>query len=125
MAGQFEIVESGVLLFAWEGTLSREEFIQAAYERKKFADAHHPSDYVLIYDLRKAVVTTLDIRLSRWAVEVDPRMIHVVIVGKPLIVQAVVNVLANLLRTKIEFAGSMEEGLQFARTALERKRPLN
>jgi hypothetical protein len=114
-----EPVEPGILQITWEGHLSPEAFQAGVYDRMRLADALGFDRYVLIYDLRKAVISVVDVRLSRWSTEVDPRMLYVFIVGRPLIAQVIVGMLAKLTRRKIEFVNTPDEGIQRARQILQ------
>jgi hypothetical protein len=117
-----EQVEPGILQITWEGHISPEAFKAGVYDRIRFADEHGIDRYVLVYDLREAVIPVVDVRLSRWAAEADPRLLYVFIVGRSRIAQAIVAMLAKLMRRKIEFVNTLEEGIQRARQILQQQR---
>jgi hypothetical protein len=117
-----EQVESGILQITWEGQLTPVEFKAGVYDRMRFADEHSINRYVLVYDLSQAIIPVVDVRLSRWATEADPRLLYVFIVGGSVIAQAIVRMLAKLMKRKIEFVNTPEEGIRRARQILQRQR---
>jgi hypothetical protein len=115
MPTHHERIEAGIMLATVEGLLRREDFIEAAHQRRAFADQHNENSYVLIYDLRKALIRDFDVRVSRWGVEFDPRLKYTVIIGNSTLVRVIVNILLKLTQQPIEFADSTEEALEKAR----------
>jgi len=112
---QIELIESGIMRVVWDGVVNRENFSQGVFDRKQFADENHLSQYVLIFDLRKAHVTVFDARLAAWSANADPRMTHTVIIGKSSIVLVTVNVMLRLTKLQVKFVNSDDEALEHAR----------
>lgn len=79
---QIQQVEAGIIRVDWDGVLNRDSFRAATEARVRFADEHLKSKYVLIFDLRKARITIMDVRLTTWSANLDPRMTHTIVIGK-------------------------------------------
>ncbi len=109
-----ELVETGIMRVTWNGILNRDGFQRATEDRVRFADEHIKGNYVLIFDLKKAIITILDVRLTAWAANIDRRMIYTVIVGRSTISVLVGNMLGRLSRLKIEFCDTPDQALERA-----------
>lgn len=112
---QVDLIETGIMRIVWNGVVNRENFSQGILDRKQFADDHHLSRYVLIFDLRKAHVTVFDVRLAAWSANADPRMTHTLIIGQSGIVLVTVNAMLRLTNVHVEFVNSDQQALRRAR----------
>ena len=114
-----EWLDVGVLLVRVEGAMTVNDFTDYTYQRIRFADDHSSGEYLLVFDLTNASVNEINVRVSQWSANLDPRMTQVIIVGKSMILQVVVNMLVRLGVSKIEFATTVEQAKLRAQTALK------
>jgi hypothetical protein len=116
-----EWLDKGVMLVRVEGAMTVNEFTEYTHNRIRFADEHQSGDYVVVFDLAKASIKEINLRVSQWSANADLRMIHVIIVGKAMAVQVVVNMLARLGVAKIEFANTIEAAKARAKEVLQKR----
>lgn len=121
MADVYQIrqVEASIMRVDWDGVLNRDTFRAATEARVRFADEHFKGQYVLIFDLRKARITILDVRLTAWSANVDPRMTHTIVIGRAGVSMVVANTLVRLSKLQIEFVNSDGQALQRARQIVQ------
>ncbi|MEZ4669867.1 MAG: hypothetical protein R3E39_18335 [Anaerolineae bacterium] len=112
---QIELVEAGIMRIVWDGVLNKDTFQAGVADRVEFANAHQMEDYVLIFDLRKARITILDVRLAAWAANFDSRLTHTIIIGRSGPAMVAVNALVHLSAVELEFVATEDKALERAR----------
>lgn len=115
MTRSIELVEKGIIKIAWNGVVNRANYTQGITDRIAFADANQIERYVLIFDLRKALVTVFDFRLAAWSVDADPRMKSTVIIGNSTLVRVTVNTILRMTKTQLVMVQSEAQALERAR----------
>lgn len=118
---RFEWVEPGILSLVYDGAMNAPNFREATEERVRQADAAGVDYYVLVFDIRKAVLTILDVRLAKWSADLDPRMIHVCFVGHSMMAQMIASGLAKLSQLPVEFFYKPEDALARAREVIKQR----
>ncbi|MBL8153252.1 MAG: hypothetical protein JNM70_03635 [Anaerolineae bacterium] len=119
---EFGWIEPRILSLAYEGAMNSPNFREATEERVRQADAAGVDYYVLVMDIRKAVVTILDVKLAKWSADLDPRMIHVCFIGRSMMAQVIASGLARLSRLPVEFFVKPEDALERARAVLKQRK---
>lgn len=119
---EFGWIEPGIMSLVYEGAMNSPNFREATEERVRQADAAGVDYYVLVMDIRKAVVTILDVRLAKWSADLDPRMIHVCFIGRSMMAQVIASGLAKLSNLPVEFFTKPEDALARAQVVLKQRR---
>lgn len=119
---EFGWIEPGIMSLNYEGAMNAPNFKAATEERVRQADAAGVDYYVLVMDIRHAVVTILDVRLAKWSADLDPRMIQVCFVGRSMMAQVIASGLAKLSRLPVEFFVKPEDALARARVVLKQRK---
>lgn len=122
---EFSWIEPGIMLLVYEGAMNGPNFCEATEERVRQADAAGVDYYVLVMDIRYAVVTILDVRLAKWSADLDPRMIQVCFIGRSMMAQVIASGLAKLSRLPVEFFSRPEDALARARAVLKERKSLH
>lgn len=113
----FEWIENGILLSTWEGPISKEDLRDVTLARLQLT--HDRTDpYVLLLDMRNATNKLLDIQMNKWAVNLDPKVIGVVVVTKTDMAGTTISTLIKLMSNTMSFTPSYEEGYEMARNLL-------
>ncbi len=118
---RFSWIEPGIMSLVYDGAMNAPNFKAATEERVRQADAAGVDYYVLVFDIRKAVLTILDVRLAKWSADLDPRMIHVCFIGRSMMAQMIASGLAKLSHLPVEFFNKPEDALARARAALKQR----
>jgi hypothetical protein len=118
---QYSWVEPGILSLVYDGTMNSSNFREATEERVRQADAAGVDYYVLLFDIRKAVLTVVDVRLAKWSADLDPHLIHVCIIGRSMMAQVIVSGMAKLSHLPVEFFNKPEDALARARAVLKQR----
>ncbi|CAG0970147.1 hypothetical protein ANRL2_01574 [Anaerolineae bacterium] len=117
MKHSFEWIENGILLSTWEGPISKEDLRDVTLARLQLT--HDRTDpYVLLLDMRNATNKLLDIQMNKWAVNLDPKVIGVVVVTKTDMAVTTISTLIKLMSNTMSFTHSFDEGHEMARNLL-------
>lgn len=116
-----EHIHPQIIRIVWDGVINRALFEEATQKRVEFAKANITGDYVLIFDLSNAVVAMMDMRLTAWAANVDPRMIYTVVIGRHGVLTVIANMLLRLSKLKVEFAHDPEQALDYAQQVIHQQ----
>jgi len=113
-----ELVADHILYMAEEGTIYAPDFEASVKQRLAFVKEHVEGFYVIIYDLTKANLAFIDLRLARWGMEVDPNLVHVIGFDNNQQRMGVVtlNLLTKAMKLHMSSALTLEEAKQKAET---------
>ena len=114
-----ELVQPQIIRITWDGVINTNYFREATEKRLEFAKQNVSGNYVLIFDLSKAVIAMMDMRLTAWAANVDPRMICTVVIGNHSILSVIATMLLRLSKLKVVFADNEQGALERAKAILE------
>ncbi|MCA0457565.1 MAG: hypothetical protein LCI00_26595 [Chloroflexi bacterium] len=84
-----ELVQPQIIRIAWDGVINTNYFREATEKRIEFAKQNISGNDVLIFDLSKAIIAMMDMRLTAWAANVDPRMMCTIVIGRHSILSVV------------------------------------
>lgn len=113
-----EHVEPQILRITWDGVINTDFFREATEKRVEFAQKNISGNYVLIFDLSKAVIAMMDMRLTAWAANIDPCMISTIVIGRHSVLNVIASLLMRMSRLKVKFAENDELALERARTVI-------
>ena len=113
-----EQLEPQILLITWDGVINTDYFREATEKRVEFAKNNISGNYVLIFDLSKAVIAMMDMRLTTWSANIDPHMICTIVIGRHGILSVIANMLVRLSKLKVEFADNGEKALERAQAVI-------
>ena len=113
-----EHIEPQIIRITWDGVINTNFFREATEKRVEFAQKNITGNYVLIFDLSKAVIAMMDMRLTAWSANIDPRMICTIVIGKHSILSVIANMLLRLSRLKVEFAEDEQQALERAQAIM-------
>ena len=113
-----EHVEPQILQITWDGVINTDFFREATEKRVEFAQNNVSGDYVLIFDLSKAVIAMMDMRLTAWAANIDPRMICTIVIGRHGVLRVIANMLVRLSKLKVAFADDAQQALERAQAII-------
>ncbi|MDZ4766255.1 MAG: hypothetical protein SGI73_17075 [Chloroflexota bacterium] len=118
MIRRMELVADHILYMAEEGTIYAPDFEASVKQRLAFVKEHVEGFYVIIYDLTKANLAFIDLRLARWGMEVDPNLVHVIGFDNNQQRMGVVtlNLLTKAMKLHMSSALTLEEAKQKAET---------
>lgn len=113
----FEWIENGILLSTWEGPISKEDLRDVTLARMELT-RDRTAPYVLLLDMRNATNKLLDMQMNKWAVNLDPKVIGVVVVTKTDMAGTTISTLIKLMSDTMSFTHSFDEGYEMARNLL-------
>jgi hypothetical protein len=102
----------------WDGDLTVAGLMEVTNARIAFAKEHVQGDYVVILDVREGKIKELNVRAAQWAAHADEHMIHLFIIGKSIMAQTLMNILARLGKWQFEFIDEPTMALERARQLL-------
>lgn len=118
---EIKYVEPGILLISPNGMVNAMAFERHTHARLASVNRNVTGPYVVIYDLRHAVLVFFDLHVTKWSAEVDPNMIEAILVSQQRIVRVGIEALSRIVRLRMPMVSTMEEAIVEARRALEER----
>jgi hypothetical protein len=109
MDAHIELIGDRMLYIREQGAITAGQFEATTRRRLAFVKEHINGFYVVIYDLRQAQLAFMDLRLSKWSVEVDPNMLHVVGVSPQPLARVSANVLSNVMHLNLTLVETLDD----------------
>lgn len=128
MADKIELMDKRIIYIREQGRLGKKELETTVHARVAFAKEHIDGFYVVIYDTQAAQVAFMDLRVNRWAMEIDPNMIELVSINTQTIARVTTNLLTSSMGLPITTVGTLDEAKARAHAVIEaemKKRGIN
>lgn len=110
MADKLALIGDRIIHMVETGTIREADFERSIHERVAFAKAHIDGFYVVIYDLSAARLGFLNVQMFKWSAEIDPNLMHAVVISRELIVRVGVSALSKASNAMLSIYETLERG---------------